>query len=109
MSGRRIEGVLSVIELVKQLLSGTVTDIPAVLSGSDERPAEREEGTRKDIVGDLAARGLRGSKAPPREVLDVKWLGGPGEKPSEKPGSLVQAKAWGPIRDSGPRRLVRLT
>jgi hypothetical protein len=83
-----------------------VTDIPAVLSGSDEEPAERG-GTGKDIVGDLAVQGLRGSKAPPREVLDVKWLGGLGEKPSGKPGSLVQVEAWGPIRDSGSRRLVR--
>jgi hypothetical protein len=61
MSGWRIEGVLSVIELVKQLLSGTVTDIPAALSGSDERPAEREGGTGKDI-GDLAVPGLRGRR-----------------------------------------------
>jgi hypothetical protein len=95
MSGRRIERVLSVIELVKQLLSGTVTDRPAVLRGSDERPAEREGGTGEDIVGDLAVRGLRGSKAPPREVPDVKWLRGPGEKSSGKPGCLVQAEAWG--------------
>jgi hypothetical protein len=53
-----------VIELVKQLLHGRVTERTAVLSGSDETPAEQEGGTGKDIVGGLAVQGSRGSNEP---------------------------------------------
>jgi hypothetical protein len=67
-----------VVELATHLLRRRVTTVTAVRRRTDERPAEREGGTEKDIVEGLAVRGSSGRKKPPCEVLDVTWLGGLG-------------------------------